>query len=220
MKLYLNAIRITPLDHEQRNVWTFEGEIDRHPVQFNYYDSGSNATFIPALSGFHYEKKHAEPAMIEEALNNWIIDNEDNIDSFTSGDVIRLDIKSTPHFKDSPRAMTDSRLVRAIKDCAQDYKNTSIKAKNAAEIQKDMHTRSRMGLLLREADHRLRKNSLSRHFRLQNIALFFKKHPDWRAEFNDKAVCRLSRAALPRMHKKAFHHQSLRRYLRGPKIGD
>ena len=205
MKIFLNTIKLTPMEGEQRNVWTFEGEVYRKHIQFNYYDSGSHSTFIPVLSGLHYDGKNDEIHMIEEALNNWIMENEDRLDELDDDSIIRLDLRDTAGFQDSPRRFSNGQLAREVKLAAEEHVNSG-----CDDSLQDMKE------LLKEAARRLRKKSLRTHFSLQNLSTFFKEHPEWKADIkqDQDVVHRLSRTAPPRMHKKAFHHQSLRRFLR------
>ncbi len=170
MKLRLTDVNITPSEYEQRHIWSFTGTVKDAPVSFSFYDSGNNAVYEPGLGGFYYDGNIENAAMIEEAIGDWIFDNEHKIDSFKAGDVIRLDLKKTHAYQNSPRSLSDLELLdglrKAAKSCAGKHSDPDAFRKINFYDEKEKELRE----FLREAEYRIAKDGLRRRFQLQNLA--------------------------------------------------
>ncbi|TVQ84306.1 MAG: hypothetical protein EA357_03100 [Micavibrio sp.] len=177
MKLRLTDVNISPSEYEQRHVWSFTGTVKGAEVSFNFYDSGNNACYPAALGGFYYEGRIENAAMIEEAVSDWLFDNEDKIDRFKAGDVIRLDLKKTHAFQNSPRSLDDldllDRLRKTAKSCAEKRGDPEVFRKMNFYEEKEKELK----ILLREAEYRIAKHGLRRCFQLQNLAGLLKTLP-------------------------------------------
>ncbi|TNE28560.1 MAG: hypothetical protein EP349_07780 [Alphaproteobacteria bacterium] len=213
MKLTLTQINIQPCEFEQRHAWNFQGVVGGHDVSFNFFDSGNNAAYISTVSAFDYAGPLEDRAMLEEAIEEWFYENEHKTDLLRSGDMIRLDIKSTFAYKNSPRAMSDHDLIRELRENAQDYCRKEDEIDLFRRERQRNEKKAALPPLLREARTRIEKRGLSAHFRLQNLVPFLTHvaETDWT---EDDAIGHLAQIKDADMPAATMRQSALRNYLR------
>lgn len=213
MRLKLTEIGMHPCEGEQRHAWAFSGIVNDYDLRFTFFDSGNNACYVSNVSGFDYEGPLEDRAMLEEAIADWFLDNEHQTDSLRHGDTIKLDVKSTFAYRDSPRAMSDHDLVTKLRenarDCLQEKHDSDAFRKTRFYAEK----KSALPPLLREAGIRIEKRGLSAHFRLQNLAPFLKgfNESDWTGEDAIGHLAQIKNADMPAA---TMRQSALRNYLR------
>lgn len=213
MKLKLTHINMQPCEFEQRHAWHFQGVVNGYDIRFNFFDSGNNACYMANVSAFDYAGPPEDRAMIEEAVQEWFYDNEDKTDLLRSGDMIRLDIRTTLAYRDSPRAMSDCDLIKKMRenarDCLREKQDPDAfrKARDYAE------KKAALPILLREAGIRIKQRGLTAHFRLQNLVPFFKQFTadDWTGDAALHHLANIKDADKPAA---VMRQSALRHYLR------
>lgn len=213
MKLTLTEINTQPCEFEQRFAWNFQGVIGEHDISFNFFDSGNNAAYMSLVTAFDYAGPLEDRAMLEEAIEEWFYENEHKTDLLRSGDMIKLDIKSTSAYQRSPRAMSDHDLVTKLRENARDCLEAANDNDSFRNERHYAEKKSNLPPLLREARTRIKKRGLSAHFRLQNLAPFLTHtdEADWTA---DEAIGHLAQIKNADMPAATMRQSALRNYLR------
>ncbi|MBL1148572.1 MAG: hypothetical protein HND56_02960 [Pseudomonadota bacterium] len=213
MKLTLTEINTQPCEFEQRFAWSFQGVVGGHDISFNFFDSGNNAAYMSLVTAFDYTGPLEDRAMLEEAIEEWFYENEHKTDLLRSGDMIKLDIKSTSAYHRSPRAMSDHDLVTKLRENARDCLET---ANDNDAFRNERHyaeKKSALPPLLREARTRIEKRGLSAHFRLQNLAPFLRQ-VDENSWTEEDAIGHLAQIKNADMPAATMRQSALRNYLR------
>lgn len=213
MKLKLTQINTQPCESEQRYAWSFQGMVNGHEVNFNFFDSGNNACYVSIVSCFDYAGPLEDRAMLEEAVSDWFLDNEHKTDMLRSGDTIRLDIESTLSYRRSPRAMSDHDLVRQLRENARDCLLQQQDSDAFRKIRYYAEKKDALPVLLREVGIRIEKRGLTTHFQLQNLVPFLQRfdESDWTGE---DALTHLAQIKDVDMPAATMRQSALRNYLR------
>lgn len=213
MKLTLTEINTQPCEFDQRYAWSFQGVVGGHDISFNFFDSGKNACYMSLVTAIDYAGPLEDCAMLAEAIDEWFFNNEHKTDLLRSGDMIKLDIKSTLAYRDSPRAMSDQSLAAQLRENARDC---LLERDDSDGFRKERHyaeKKSALLPLLREAKIRIEKRGLSAHFRLQNLAGFLNTidEDNWTG---DNAIAHLAQIKDVALPAATIRQNALRNYLR------
>ena len=213
MRLKLTDIGMYPCEGEQRHAWAFSGVANGYDIRFTFFDSGNNACYVSNVSGFDYEGPLEDRAILEEAVNNWFLDNEEKTDTLRSGDMIKLDIQSTLAYRNSPRAMSDRDLITNLRENARDCLLQDKDSDAFRKIRYYAEKKDALPVLLREAGIRIEKRGLTAHFQLQNLAPFLKQFNEhnWTGKDALDHLAQIKNADIPAA---TMRQNALRNYLR------
>jgi len=178
MELHVTEIRVETDDWDNRNTWSVEGTIDGEEVTFDFNDSGPDNAYDADLGYFYYEGGDSDDDdIIEEALKNWIGDDESKLAALKVGDIITLEPEKTKAYQNAPRNMSDAALVNKLRSEADAYMEFWNDA-DAYRMPSYFGGREReMTKILNEAQKRINKDGADSHPQLKDVASFLNDCP-------------------------------------------
>ncbi|TNE28561.1 MAG: hypothetical protein EP349_07785 [Alphaproteobacteria bacterium] len=178
MELHITKIVTEKSKWENRSTCSVEGTIDGEEISFEYEDSGPENAYDAELSYFYYEGGDADDDdIIEEALKDWIGDDERKVMSLQVGNIITLEPEKTQAYQKAPRNMSDATLVNKLRGEAEAYLEFWADS-DAYRMSSYFNGREReITKILDEAQKRLDKDGADSHRQLKDVADFLDNCP-------------------------------------------